>query len=180
MAESEGNTRMGVWIVAWSVCTALLLWLIASFTELPWGITVFMVLLPLVLGALASLVRRRRVTAAHGEYEIETQAARSEASLLVPASPEAVREAVRHAATGQFQLVGEQAGKLALQRRMNLATWGMTLRVTVTSTAEGTRIHAFEEPRLGTTIFDWGQGRRDIVHLFERIEEHLTGPALEA
>ncbi|GAA2517209.1 hypothetical protein MHK71_00385 [Kocuria indica] len=50
MAENEGDTRMGVWIVAWSVCTALLLWLIASFTELPWGITVFMVLLPLVLG----------------------------------------------------------------------------------------------------------------------------------
>lgn len=91
------------------------------------------------------------MTAAHGEYEIETQAARSEASLLVPASPEAVREAVRHAATGQFQLVDEQGEKLTLLRRMNL----------------------------GTTIFDWGQGRRDIVHLFERIEEHLTGPVLE-
>lgn len=174
MTESKGTPpRMRVWIVVWSVATALLLGVIMSLSKMSWGVVLIVVLVPLALGVLALTTERRRVQTTHGQYRIETQAARSEASHVVEADPAVVRDAVRRVAVGRFRLVGERDEELTLLRRMNMASWGMTMRVMVTPVAEGTRIDVHEEPQLGTTIFDWGQGERDIVHLFDRVGEQL-------
>ncbi|CAL8900033.1 hypothetical protein [Kocuria varians] len=162
------------------MATALLLAVVLGLSKMPWAVVLFVALVPLVLGACASATERRRVRRAYGDYEVQTQAARSEAFLVVEADPEAVKDAVRRAATDRFRLVGERGEELILLRRMNLATWGMTARVTVAAHTQGTRIHVREEPRLGTTIYDWGQGRRDIVLLLDRIGEQLTGPVSPA
>lgn len=141
MVEVKGNPRMRVWIVVWSVAMALLLGVIFGLSKVPWVITLLVILVPLALGAWAATTERRRVSRTRGDYEVQTQAARSEASLVVEADPGAVEDAVRRAATGQFTLLGERDGELALRRRTNLATWGMTMRVTVAPHTEGTQIH---------------------------------------
>ena len=93
--------------------------------------------------------------------------------LIVPVSVDEVVRVVDELTRGlrQPRPVNLSAAGAEFNRQMNLKTWGMriTLRFRPLR-SDQTLIWAGCQPKLRTTIWDWGQGRSDLLALLTAID----------
>lgn len=95
------------------------------------------------------------------------------APLVVPLPPNQAAALLRSVVQTltQWQVEGEQAGELRLQRRAGFPVGGHTLTVTLKPAGPGTMIHAVSRRRGGVA---WpGECRRAILELFDAVRKSV-------
>lgn len=169
-------------MIRWS----LLLWVlpiapvvlgVGIWAELSGRFIFLMVAIPVVAGLLLAVLGGRRMSAPDDVYGIISQGARSEGKLIVALPINKVPQVVENAARGKSHLsvISLSETGAELLRSANFKTWGE--RVTLQFqpiTTEQTEIMARCEPRLGTTLIDYGQGAQDLRLLLRAIEEQAS------
>jgi hypothetical protein len=107
--------------------------------------------------------------------DISTERGRATAHFTIEGTVDQVQARVRAIAERERRFRWHEAadGTLVLNTAANWATWGETMTIILgvagmTRTSVSVRV----EPKVRTTITDWGQGSRDIRLLHER----LTAP----
>jgi hypothetical protein len=161
----------------WFLPATLFLLVVGIWTEMPWWVTALWVAVPVAFGLVIGVLGGRRTSVPDGAYGITSQSARSEGRLSVDVPVERVARTVREAveALPRFALVELSGTGAQLRARMNMKTWGerITLRFHPLESAR-TEIEALCEPRLGTTLVDYGQGAKDLRTLLGAIEQRTT------
>lgn len=110
------------------------------------------------------------------DYDISTRLARSTGVLTVPASVDEVVRAIADLSkiVTWLRPVHLSTAGAEFKRDLNFWTWG--LRITLSFRPLGpdrTHISAKAVPKLPTTLFDWGQGARDLRTLLGAIGHHI-------
>lgn len=108
--------------------------------------------------------------------EVRTRAARSTASWIV-AKPleETHRLFVRVATSTQRARITSSADtRVEFGVRGNLYSWGEVITIDLAPTIGGTSVTARSRPTVPTTLFDWGEGARDIRALHDAVG-HASG-----
>jgi hypothetical protein len=112
-----------------------------------------------------------------GDYAISTKMARSTGSVVLPVPVDVVVGVVGRVsqATPRLRLKHLSAAGATVDCKMNVWTWG--LRITLTFRQLGpdqTQIRAECKPKLVTTLFDYGQGERDLRALLVAIDDEIA------
>lgn len=96
--------------------------------------------------------------------EVRTRAARSTASWAVPAPVDVVRERLLNeiAQSSRAELVTSTDDGVEASVRGNAFSWGERITVTLAPTTGGTSVSVRTRPVMPFTLFDWGEGERDI------------------
>ena len=161
----------------WFLPATLILLVVGIWTQMPWWVTALWVAIPLAFGLVIGVLGGRRTSAPDGAYGITSQTARSEGRLSVDVPVEQVVRTVREAVETlpRFTVVELSGTGAQLTARMNMKTWGerITLRFHPLEPAR-TEIEALCEPRLGTTLVDYGQGAKDLRTLLGAIEQRTA------
>ncbi|MEG9249741.1 hypothetical protein V6S67_16755 [Arthrobacter sp. Soc17.1.1.1] len=112
-------------------------------------------------------------------YGLTSYQARTRGSLLLDAARERVVEAASRVTDqmNRYQLVELSSNRAVFSARMNWKTWGLRITLLLTQDDSGrTTIDALSEPRLGTTLFDYGQGKKDLHRILNFIEQEVKKP----
>jgi hypothetical protein len=112
-----------------------------------------------------------------GDYAISTKMARSTGSVVLPVPVDVVVGVVDRVsqAMPRLRLKHLSAAGATIDRRMGVWTWG--LRITLTFRQLGpdqTQIWAECKPKVVTTLFDYGQGERDLRALLVGIDDEIA------
>lgn len=175
LETSQRSTPRAGWIflIVWLAVMVSFLIATAVWTEMsPWVIFIW-VAMPTVAAVLIFIGAGRRGSVSGDSYEISFRSARAEGRLAVDLRIDEVPAAIEQVVAQQprfsaVELTGEHA---EIRGRMNFKTWGMTTHLKYRSlNPEQVEITAFCEPRLGTTLVDYGQGRQDIRSIFQGLE----------
>jgi hypothetical protein len=107
-------------------------------------------------------------------FGLATSQARTRASLVLVASREQVAGAAGRISShvSRYKLVELSPNRVVLTARMNWRTWGLRITLFLTEDASGhTTIDALCEPRVGTTLVDYGQGKKDLRRILDFIRQ---------
>lgn len=165
-----GKVSLIVWLAV-MVCFFVAL---AVWTKVPLWVAIMWVAVPTAGVVLIFIAGRRKGPEDGDSYEMTSHTARSEGRLIVglPISdiPIAIQRAAEH--QPRFSVIELTSEHAKIKGRMNFKTWGMTTHLKYRSLdPERVEITAFCEPRLGTTLVDYGQSRLDIRLLLQGIED---------
>ncbi|MFJ3384048.1 MULTISPECIES: hypothetical protein [unclassified Curtobacterium] len=108
--------------------------------------------------------------------EVRTRAARSTALWTAPAPVDLVRERLLNeiAQSSRAQLMTSTNDVIEASVRGNAFSWGERITVTLTPTTGGTSVAVETRPVMPFTLFDWGEGERDIRLL------HAAAPGMDS
>lgn len=103
--------------------------------------------------------------------EVRTRAARSTASWTVPASIDVVRARLLNEVgqSPRARLLTSTNDTIDASVQGNAFSWGERITVRLTPTNGGTSVTAETRPVMPLTLFDWGEGERDIRLLHEAV-----------
>lgn len=163
-------------VLLWVLLIALVVLIIGIWAELSWGMTIGMMAIPVAAGLLLAALGGRRTQAPDDVYGIASQGARSEGRLTIALPVSRVPRAVEDATQGKLplSLVSLSETGAELSRGVTLKTWGERITLEFRPIApEQTEITARCEPKLGTTMVDYGQGAQDLRLLLGAIEEQV-------
>ena len=161
----------------WFLPAALVLLGVGIWAQTQWWVVAVWVAIPVLCGVLIGVFGGRRTEAADGAYGITSQGARSEGRLSVQAPVEQVMGAVRQAAEAlpRFTVVEVSEAGAQLTASMNMKTWGERITLRFRPAApDRIEIEALCEPRLSTTMVDYGQGAKDLRALLDAIDHQVT------
>ncbi|MDX6263764.1 MAG: hypothetical protein QOH84_5452 [Kribbellaceae bacterium] len=116
-----------------------------------------------------------------GDYAISTKMARSTGTVVLPVPVDVVVGVVDRVsqAMPRLRLMHLSAAGATVDCKMNIWTWG--LRITLSFRQLGpdqTQIWAECKPKLVTTLFDYGQGERDLRALLVAIDDEIASAGL--
>lgn len=173
--RQRSNPRTGwIFLIVWLAVLVCFLTPIAVWTEVsPW-VTFSWVAIPSVAAVLIFIAARRKRSESGDSHEISSRSARSEGRLVVSLPIDEVPVAIERVAGNhpRFSVVELTSEHAEIRGRMNFKTWGMTTHLKYTSLSpDRAEITASCDPRLATTLVDYGQGRKDIGLLFQGIED---------
>lgn len=96
--------------------------------------------------------------------EVRTRAARSTAQWTASAPIDLVRERLLHeiAQSSRARVTTSTSDVIEASVRGNAFSWGERITVRLTPTGSGTRVAVETRPSMPSTLFDWGEGERDI------------------
>ena len=96
--------------------------------------------------------------------EVRTRAARSTALWTASAPVDVVRERLLNAIaqSSRARLMTSTNDAVEISVRGNAFSWGERITVTLTPTTGGTSVAVETRPVVPSTLFDWGEGERDI------------------
>jgi hypothetical protein len=96
--------------------------------------------------------------------EVKTRAARSTALWTASAPVDVVRERLLSeiAQSSRAQLISSTNDAIEASVHGNAFSWGERITVTLTPTIGGTSVAVETRPVMPFTLFDWGEGERDI------------------
>ncbi|MFI7579823.1 hypothetical protein [Kocuria kalidii] len=160
----------------WFLPAALVLLAVGIWAERPWWALALWVAIPVVFGVVIGVLGGRRTSAPDHAYGITSQGARSQGRLEVDVPVEQVmlnlRETVEQ--LPRYTLVELSGVQAQLTARMNMKSWGerITLRFHPLDPTR-IKIEALCEPRLGTTMVDYGQGAKDLRTVLGAIEQRI-------
>ena len=161
----------------WFLPAALVLLAVGIWAEQPWWVLALWVVVPLGFCVVIGMLGGRRTSAPDHAYGITSQGAHSEGRLEVDMPVEQVLRSLRQVVEDlpRFTLVELSGTQAQLTARMNMKSWGerITLHFHPLDPTR-TEIEARCEPRLGTTMVDYGQGAKDLRTLLGAIEQHTA------
>lgn len=161
----------------WFLPAALVLLAVGIWAERPWWALALWVAIPVGFGVVIGVLGGRRTSALGSAYGITSQGARSQGRLEMGVPVEQVMRSLREAVEQlpRYTLVELSGVQAQLTARMNMKSWGerITLRFHPLEPTH-TQIEAQCEPRLGTTMVDYGQGAKDLRTLLGAIEQHTA------
>jgi hypothetical protein len=104
--------------------------------------------------------------------EVLTKNARSTASFVLDGRVDTIQRNLIAAIQNsrRFRIVESRPERIVAKGRLNWVTWGE--RISIALQPEGpssTRVAIRVDPVLPTTLFDWGQGRRDIREIWQAV-----------
>jgi len=110
--------------------------------------------------------------------EVTTRAARSTAQWTVPAPLDAVRARLigEVERSSRARLTSNTDDELQVSVQGNAFSWGEVITVTMTPVTGGTSVAVETRPTMGLTLFDWGEGARDIRLLHAAVPGIGSGP----
>ena len=169
--------------IRWKVL--LLLWTPAFFVmlgaslwaDLPGRETAMMVAIPVALLLLTVVLGYRKTRARDGAYGITTRGAYSEAMLTLDLPLGRVVRVVDDAShtLRQPRRTKLSAAGAEFDSSTSFWTWGMRIVLEFQSVAPNrTVITARDEPKVSTTVLDYGQGSRDLRSLLGAIERRAS------
>ncbi|WP_146236730.1 hypothetical protein [Curtobacterium sp. MCBD17_030] len=96
--------------------------------------------------------------------EVRTRAARSTAHWTASAPIDVVRERLLHEITqsSRARVTTSTSDVIQASVRGNAFSWGERITVRLTPTGNGTSVAVETRPAMPSTLFDWGEGERDI------------------
>lgn len=96
--------------------------------------------------------------------EVQTRAARSSARWTTPASIDAVRERLLDeiAQSARARVTSSTQDVIQASVQGNAFSWGERITVRLTPATGGTNVAVETRPMVPFTLFDWGEGERDI------------------
>lgn len=114
--------------------------------------------------------------------EVRTRAARSTASWTVPASIDVVRARLltEVGQSPRARLLTSTNDTIDASVQGNAFSWGERITVRLTPTNGGTTITAATRPVMPLTLFDWGEGERDIRLLHDAVPGVIDGSRQQA
>lgn len=173
MSYSHQSPTRFRWVALYCMLPAVaILLIIGVWTETRWGAIAVWVTTPVIFGLVIGLLGGRKSEAAEGPYQITSQGARSEAQLTLSVPKEQVMTVVEDAVKElpRFTLVRISSSEAQLTARMNIKAWGAHIGLQFNPIAfDETKIEALWEPRLKTTMVDYGQGAKDLRKLLDSI-----------
>jgi hypothetical protein len=102
--------------------------------------------------------------------DVKTVRARSSAEFVLDGAVDVVEQRLADVIerTARFRLRERRADRIEATARANWATWGARITLVLwPEAAARTRVRVHVDPLVQTTLFDYGQGRRDIQTLYE-------------
>lgn len=84
----------------------------------------------------------------------------------------ATKEALER--NSHYHLVEHSGGEWTLTTGVTFRTWGMRINVSVVPDTSGSRMSVYIQPKLPTTIVDWGKGKSIAKDLGRAIDERLS------
>jgi hypothetical protein len=96
--------------------------------------------------------------------EVRTRAARSTAQWTASAPVDVVRERFLHeiSQSARARVTMSASDVIEASVRGNAFSWGERITVRLTPTGNGTSVAVETRPAMPSTLFDWGEGERDI------------------